>query len=177
MVRTVVVGGLAALTTVAFADNVELFRIEKSGNRNQVIYELRNGREVHPYWIMYAERGQTEELTALERGQAFGVNVVGQDSAQIRFTLKALSNFIFTAYTTPPTGHAYVTVRLDGQDHVLKRLYVRHSGSLIPSVKAVYFEGTAVGASGPSYFRLTKDGGVRITRVGCASPWHQGCQE
>src|SRR5258705_13711811 len=60
----------------------QLFFLQRSQNINTVIYELnfKNGmvdtvEPVHVFWICYAEHGQQEELTELQRKRAYGLQL------------------------------------------------------------------------------------------------------
>ncbi|MHA8065812.1 DUF4833 domain-containing protein [Aquirufa sp. ROCK2-A2] len=60
---------------------ISLFYIQRSTNANAVIYDanllpdkkLNPKNPVHTYWLRYGEKGQKEELTAIQRTLAYGL--------------------------------------------------------------------------------------------------------
>lgn len=74
-----------------------LFVIDRSLNRNQVVYELNlsdaNGMAENPvrvYWVLHEDNGRVEELSSLEQGFVYGVSIRKQEAEELRFVLKAL---------------------------------------------------------------------------------------
>lgn len=132
------------------------FYVQRTPNTNTIMYELniKNGvldehNPVHVYWIRYADQGQTQELSYIQRKFAYGVKV--SKLAEDKFKL------LFAAYDKIPfylmkstAGIFHTYVELDGKMMVLNRLYIRidPGGTFwAPNVKYVEFKGLEV-ASG-----------------------------
>ena len=126
-----------------------LFVIERSSNANIVVFEanreetgaLHPGKPLTVYWRMFAERGQREELNALEKRLAYGYDVVGEPGPQE--ALVALH-----ALRTRPvdvrlaSGCPAAHIASDGRDMRLRRVFVQlKSRFLIPSVAYVELHG------------------------------------
>jgi hypothetical protein len=169
-------GCLALGADRANASSVTIFTLERTTNANQVVYELRDDGSIHPYWRMLAQDGHTEELTALERAEAYGVQIVGRSAGQVEFSVKALPSYPITVLTTPPAGQPYGTIRLMGEDRAIKRIYLHVSGGLFPKVSSIDIEAQN-GDSGPMlYFDLAKSGsGLSEKQVTCVPEWMPGC--
>jgi hypothetical protein len=170
-------GAAILVSTSAYAAPTPLFTLERSTNANQVVYELRADATIHPYWRMLAQDGHTEELTSFERERAYGVVMLASpDTALVRFSVKALPAYSLSVTTNPPTGQAYATVHLLGNELTLKRIYLHVSGGLIPSVKSIDIEAQNGDSGLLQYFNLAHTGsGFKESQVACVPEWTPGC--
>ena len=123
----------------------KLFTLERSNNKNQVVYEVNpanTNNPVHAYRIMLEDDGHTEELTRLERNRAYGTTVVSQSNTEIVFTIKAFQSHPLTVKFDPDTKVPYATIALPDGDKILKDIFLTLTGGLIPGVRLVdiYYE-------------------------------------
>ena len=163
----------------AKASGTPLFTLERNTNINQLIYEMTPDNLIHPYWNMLASRPpHTEELTYLERTQAYGVLILSQPPEPYQFTVRALPAYPVTVWTSTTTGHPYGTLRIQGTALILKRIYLHLTGLFKRDVSSIDIECQA-GESGPlQYYNLTQAGGGKYkeTGISCtASAWQSDC--
>jgi Domain of unknown function (DUF4833) len=156
MQRRGFLGALAALSWGNLADGAgsgELFRIERSKNRNVVVYRaqgsprgLSAAAPVSAYWLMLAEDGRREELTWAERRLAYGFEVSDVTPDRCRLTLQACSRRVLSVERVDGTFRAFC--RVAGERASLERIFVqtRESG-LLPSVQYVDLFGKGRGGA------------------------------
>lgn len=142
---------MVALTSLAQGrarSEEELFRIERSTNRNIVEFDLRlladrrvdRERPVQAYWRLLAEDGRCEELTWLERQFAYGFTV---ESERDGFALKliALRRRVVRIQQTGARWHA--TLAIGGKLAILRRVWVESESTVLgPRVRWVDLYGT-----------------------------------
>ena len=128
-----------------------LYYVQRDPNTNTVVYELNlsaNGvlnqaEPVHVFWIRYADGGERKELSYMQRKFAYGLNTrkLGKDSFELRFV----------SYSKLPLhlrkakeGQYHVYVKINGQEAVLERVFVRIEGGTlwVPNVVYVELRGT-----------------------------------
>ncbi len=134
------------LGTGAVPCDPELFRVSRSTNANVVAYEVRRAPDgaldaqdpVHPVWLMDAEDGRREELTALESALAYGVDPVEGEGIQV--ALRARPDFVIRVATR--NGCPVALARVGGREARLRRIAVAVGGGLLPSVLHVEVTGT-----------------------------------
>lgn len=138
-----------------------LFYVQRTPNTNTIMYELnmKNGvlddsNPVHVFWYRYAERGQTEELTFIQRRFAYGIKVSKLAPEKYKLLFAAYDKIPF--YLMKSTAGIYHTyVELDGKMIVLNRLYIKidPGGTFwAPNVKYVEFKGVEV-ATGKEFIK------------------------
>jgi hypothetical protein len=142
---------MVALTSLARGSALseeELFRIERSTNRNVVEFDLRlladrrvdRERPVQAYWRLLAEDGRREELTWLEKQFAYGFTV---ESEQEGFALKliALARRVVRIRQRGARWHA--TLAIGGRPAILRRVWVESESTILgPRVRWVDLYGT-----------------------------------
>jgi len=119
----------------------ELFRIGRSTNANEIVYEARTRagsldeeEPVDAYWVMRAEEGQREGLNFLERMLAYGFSVERTPSGD-GFTLLLKAKKDRPLHLTMRDGCPVALARIDGREALLRSIFVQtSSGELIPSV-------------------------------------------
>jgi len=132
-----------------------LFRIERSKNANIVVYDANRGpagdlsasQPVVAYWLLNGEGGRREELNAVERDRAYGVEAKPGDTP-------GTYSLVFKADRKRPlairtiAGCPAATGPIGGKDGILRRIFVRSKeGSFPPGVEFVelFGEGFASG--------------------------------
>jgi hypothetical protein len=140
------------LSQIALA-GTPLFTLERSLNRNEVVYDAQLGPKgfdpripIHAYWKMNEKGGAIEELNGIEKSKAYGTQVVDAQSRQIKFTLSAMPRLIITAKIgrgPKSVPHAYVN--LNDQEVEVRRFYLHlETGGLTPRLKFVVLSGRRV---------------------------------
>lgn len=150
--RRAALGGTIALIVPGAAAAgpiyVPLFRIERSKNANVVQYDavLRQVDKLDPktpvicYWVLKAEDGRREGLTALER-RAYGFKVAPEGGGSWLLYLNATSDRSIRVLRWQGRWVAQIVIR--GRSAVLERIYVETNESgLIPSVRWVDLYGS-----------------------------------
>ena len=127
----------------------QLFFLQRSQNTNTVIYELnlKNGmmdtvEPVHVFWICYAEHGQQEELTELQRKRAYGLatKYVAKDHYELRFL--ADKKYVMDLMKGPDNKfHIYQMI--NQKQVIFSKIYLQlHGGTLLsPNIEYVVLTG------------------------------------
>jgi len=109
-----------------------LFVVERSVNANVVVYEAVRApggvvdpkRPVQGHWQMWAEDGRREELNAIERRLAYGVEVLGTGSAGgVEIALRALRERRIEVTTAEECPTARTPI--GGRPSFLRRVFVQ----------------------------------------------------
>lgn len=127
-----------------------LFVVERSVNANVVVYEVARDpggvvdpkRPVHGHWVMWAEDGHREELNAIERRLAYGIDVLGAGAGgAFEIAVRALRErpIEVRAAEECPTAR----MPISGRPAVLRRVFVQiaRGGFLLPKVAYVELHG------------------------------------
>lgn len=140
-----------------------LFYVQRTHNTNTIIYDantISNGRSfdtkqpINVYWIRYAENGQQEPLSYLQRTMAYGVDVrragqVGEfDFNVVSYPKRKLRLYI------DPAGKPHAVSAINGKSSWLNRVYIHMEGKkvgIIPDVKYVELFGTDPGTGKAVY--------------------------
>lgn len=122
-----------------------LFLVERSKNRNVVVYEanmegsnLNSGDPVRVYWIMYEKSGNpTEDLNFLERRSAYGITVqAGEQEGHFIVTLPSFSRPI--EVYIDENGVAVAVTQVNEGRAKLDRIYIKATdGWGLPKVEYV----------------------------------------
>jgi hypothetical protein len=128
-----------------------LFKIERSKNANIVQYDVNivDGKidadnPIDSYWVLLAEDGSTENITALQR-KAYGYRAnYNEASGQVDFTLNPVKSRPMKVYLVDGAPKAEITI--NGKPAFLQTVYVdstdRFTG--IPKVNYYVLTGTDV---------------------------------
>jgi hypothetical protein len=127
----------------------QLFFLQRSQNANTVIYELnlKNGvmdsvEPVHIFWISYAEHGQREELTEIQRKRAYGLatKYITKDHYELRF----LANKKYAMdLMKGPDNKFHIYQMINQKQVILSKIYLQlHGGTpLSPNIEYVVLTG------------------------------------
>jgi hypothetical protein len=127
----------------------QLFFLQRSQNSNTVIYELnlKNGlmdtvEPVHIFWICYAEHGQREELTELQRKRAYGLatKYISKDHYELRF----LADKKYVMDLMKGSDNKFHIYQMINQKQVIfSKIYLQlHGGTLLsPNIEYVVLTG------------------------------------
>lgn len=127
----------------------QLFFLQRSQNTNTVVYELniKNGvpdsiAPVHIFWICYAEKGQKEELTSLQRQHAYGLltTYVSKDHYELRF-LAHKKHVMLLIKGADHLFHVYD--QINAKQAILSSIYLQiNGGSLFsPHIEYIMIKG------------------------------------
>lgn len=132
------------------AENIQrLFYLQRLPNSNTLIYELNapNGRlnedePVHPYWVRYAEKGQREELSYIQRKFAYGIvsKKLANDQYDVRFvSYKRFPMLLMKAND----GKYHIFVTIAQKQMMVNRIFVKIEGGSfwVPNIVYVEFKG------------------------------------
>ncbi|GAA4090508.1 DUF4833 domain-containing protein [Mucilaginibacter panaciglaebae] len=133
------------------ADNIQrLFYLQRLPNSNTLIYELNapNGHlnedePVHPYWLRYAEKGQREELSYIQRKFAYGVvsKKLPNNQYDVRFvSYKKFPMLLMKAND----GKYHIFATIAQKQMMVNRIFVKIEGGSfwVPNIVYVEFKGT-----------------------------------
>ena len=157
----------AATAGPAAAQCAPLFVVERSVNANVVVYEAARApggvvdpkRPVRGHWRMWAEGGQREELNAIERRLAYGVEVHDAGSAgAVEIALKALPDKRIEVRTAEECPTAWMPI--GGRPSILRRVFVQlaRGGLFLPRVAYVELHGEDAETRAPVDERIDVSG-------------------
>jgi hypothetical protein len=121
-----------------------LFYIQRSSNANTVVYDanvlsnksLNNKQPVHTYWLRYAENGQKEELSTIQRTLAYGLYtdpIKGEANAYEGYFLAYRKRKFVVKLD--PKGSPIALFPINGKLQILDRVFVSVDDSgYMPSV-------------------------------------------
>jgi hypothetical protein len=123
-----------------------IFIIERSTNANVIHYDAKIGKDgaldpkepVVAYWIMLAEDGRRQKLSALERSRAYGFTI-RRDASDQSYWMTLVSQKRRTIHIYQQNGKVRAVTVIGGHEAYLRKIYVktRKSGLLRT---ADYFE-------------------------------------
>jgi hypothetical protein len=127
-----------------------LFFVQRSPNVNTIVYELnnKNGQldttnPIHVYWLRYADKGQKEELSYLQRKFAYGLTTTpkGNDQYDVRFV--SYKKFPLTLMKTVD-GKYHIFATIQQKQMMLSRIFIKIEGGSfwLPNVVYVELQGT-----------------------------------
>ena len=141
-----------------------LFFIQRSNNANCVVYDanligkiLKGKDPVHTYWIKYAEKGEKEELTTIQRTLAYGLYTnklnSNEDAYEGYFLAYRKRKFIVKIHSD---GTPIALFPINGKMQILKRVFVSvNESGFMPSVNYIDLYGKDV-ISGKDIFERFK---------------------
>jgi hypothetical protein len=146
-----------------------LFVVERSVNANVVVYEAVRApggvvdpkRPVHGHWRMWAEDGRMEELNALEKRLAYGIDVLGTGAGGgVEIAVRALRDRRIEVRTAEECPTARMSIQ--GQPAVLRRVFVQvaRGAFFLPKVSYVELHGEVAESRAPVDERIDVSGCV-----------------
>jgi len=126
-----------------------LFVIARSKNANIVAYDAKRGptgdwdnsEPVVAYWLLDGDKDKREELTAIERDRAYGIETrPGTAAGTYAMLFKAQPKRQFTVRMI--NGCPVATVSIGGHEAILRKLFIKSKETLVlPKVEYVEFFG------------------------------------
>jgi hypothetical protein len=125
----------------------QLFYLQRDPDINTIIYVLniQNGKlntsnPVLSYWIRYADRGQTEKLTFIQRRMAYGISHKEIEPGIYELHLPAYKALKITLSENRKTGKYQALVKIEGNDIILNNIFVRITGGSFFKPNVQYIE-------------------------------------
>lgn len=138
------------------SDVYHLFYLQRQPNTNTIMIDLnvKNGKldldnPVHVYWIRFAEEGQDEELSWIQRTFAYGIHSkkISNSAYELNFVSYKKKKFLLEK---DAENHWHVFANLsDGKKMVLKRIYLHINGGSFwsPNIEYVELKGLEPGTN------------------------------
>lgn len=128
------------------ADANRLFYLQRTSNTNTIVYELnmKDGKlntsnPVHVHWIRYAEKGQTAELSWIQRAFAYGVKIKSYPDSSYRVRLVSYAGY--SMYLKKGIDGKYrLYAAINGKMMILDHIFVKIIGGSTFSPDIEYFE-------------------------------------
>lgn len=128
-------------------DVYNLFYLQRQPNTNTIMVDLnvKNGKldldnPVHVYWRRYTEKGQSEELSWLQRTFAYGVNSKKTSNSAYELDFVSYKKRKFWL-EKDAEDHWQVFANLsNGKNMILKRIYIHINGGSFWSPNVEYVE-------------------------------------
>ncbi|MGN7203898.1 DUF4833 domain-containing protein [Pedobacter sp. SAFR-022] len=142
----------------------ELFHLQRDPNTNTIIYELnlKEDGKVDPekpvniYWLRYADKGQKEDLSYVQRKFAYGLQTkaLGNDEYELRFVSHKKLPLYLKRSPLDKKYHVYIDA--NNKRIMLDRVFVRIEGGSywLPNVRYVELTGMNAKTQAPIVERL-----------------------
>jgi hypothetical protein len=127
------------------ASDVRLFYIQRTPNINTIVYDanmlvnktLNKNSPVKVYWIRYAEHGQKEELSFIQRTVGFGIDTkaIANETNSYEGEVVSYKKRKFKI-TQDAKGVPIALFMINGKMNILQRVFINmeETGHLIPKV-------------------------------------------
>jgi hypothetical protein len=133
-------------TTKIFAENKNLFKIERNKNANVVMYdvildssgEIDKKNPLDAYWLLYANQGQRQEIKGFEK-KAYGYTVTENGNNSYTLVLQAVKDRPIKIILVNGTPKAEILI--NNEPAYLSSVYVQASDTLIPKVHYLLLKG------------------------------------
>lgn len=128
------------------ADSNVLFYLQRTPDLNTVVYELNiknkvldEKKPVRAYWIRYAENGQREELSLIQRKYAYGI--ITDKLSDNHYTLSLVSYKKYIMFLEPgPNDRLHVFVYINRIRVILSNIYIKINGGSFWSPNIEFIE-------------------------------------
>ena len=143
----------------------DLFIIERSTNANVVCYDAKIGEDgafdpkepVVAYWIMAAEDGRRQSLSALEKMFAYGFTI-RRDSSDQSFWMTLVSQKRREIHIYQEGGKVRAVILIGGQGAYLRKIHVQvRKTGLLPTVDYVELFGHDIVTGRDRYEKLAPE--------------------
>lgn len=125
----------------------QLFYLQRDPNTNTVIYSLnmKDGKPdpsnpVLAYWIRYADTGEKEKLSFMQRRMAYGISHKEIQPGVFEMHLQAYKALTIRLSPNSQTGKYQALVKVKDDEIILNRLFARVLGGSIFKPKVEYIE-------------------------------------
>ena len=125
----------------------QLFYLQRDPDYNTIIYTLNieNGQlnlsePVLNYWIRYAENGQTQKLSFIQRRMAYGIHVKELDAGVFELRVQAYKSLKIILSKNAKTEKYQASVKVKDKDILLSRIFVRIDGGSLFKPNVEYIE-------------------------------------
>jgi hypothetical protein len=128
-----------------------LFYVQRTPNTNTIVYDINmanNGKSegdepIKAYWIRYAEKGQKEDLSFIQRKFAYGLTAKSLDNGNYDIRFVSYKKFPLTLMRSTD-GKYHIFAVIDQKQVVLNRVFVKIEGGSFwfPNVAYVELNGT-----------------------------------
>lgn len=144
-----------------------LFYIQRSNNTDTIMYEanllsdkrLNVESPINVYWIRYAQKGQKENLSALQWQLAYGYKhrLIHHEKSSVEVSLNAFKKR--PLYVSYHEGKPVAITGISGQKSLLKKIFVQlePSHGLIPKVRYLDLFGVDAVKEQPVFERIYID--------------------
>jgi hypothetical protein len=132
--------------TEIFAENKNLFKIERNKNANVVMYDVVLGSSgkinkkspMDAYWLLHAKQGQRQEIKGFEK-RAYGYTVTENGDNSYTLLLRAVKDRPIKIILLNGTPKAEILI--NNEKVYLSSVYVQASDALIPKVHYLLLTG------------------------------------
>lgn len=128
----------------------QLMYLQRDPNTNTIIYELNlhdnkldADNPVHVFWIKFAEKGQKEELTFVQRKFAYGINTKHLSGEEYELRIVSYKKCLLHLMRDKENEfHVYATI--NNRQAILKRIFIHIKGGSLffPNVQYIELSGT-----------------------------------
>ncbi len=128
-----------------------LFYVQRTSNTNTIVYDLNFGSNgkldaaepVKPYWIRYAEKGQKEDLSYIQRKFAYGLTEKALNNGNYDIRFVSYKKFPLTLMKSAD-GKYHIFALIAQKQILLNRIFVKIDGGSfwLPNVTYVEVKGT-----------------------------------
>jgi hypothetical protein len=138
---------LFLLNLEIFAENKNLFKIERNKNTNAVMYDARldpygkidNENPIDSYWILNEKQGQRQEIKGFEK-RAYGYTVTKNGNSSYVLVLQAVKDRSIEIVLV--NGDPKAVILINNEQAYLSSVYVSANDALIPKVYYLLLTGT-----------------------------------
>ena len=125
----------------------QLFYLQRDPDENTIVYvlnldgqTLNKSNPVLAYWIRYAENGQIEKLSFVQRRMAYGINHKEIEPGVYELHIQAYKALKIILSPSKKNGKYQAFVNIEGSELILDHLFARISGGSIFRPNIEYFE-------------------------------------
>jgi hypothetical protein len=130
---SLVLAVLVFLAVMGFAQNENLFKIERNKNANVVMYDAVIGQDgvidskkpIDAYWLLFAKDGRREELGTFDK-KAYGYSAKPNGDGSYDLVLKAVKDRAIRVSII--NGKAKGIIKINDKDAYIQKVYVNASG-------------------------------------------------
>lgn len=125
----------------------QLFYLQRDPDANTIVYQLNMVKHaldkknpINVYWIRYAEQGQQQKLTFVQRNMAYGLKHKLLDNGDYELRLVAYQAFPLLLSYSEKHKRYVVYASINNRQVMLDRIFVRITGGNIFNPNIDYFE-------------------------------------